>query len=51
MPRKPILIRRILKEVDAKIDHPNQFKRFMQKVSKSPEMLLDPACDAVGKNR
>jgi MerR family transcriptional regulator, copper efflux regulator len=34
-------------EVDEKIDHLNQFKRFMQRVSKNPEMLLDPACDAM----
>jgi DNA-binding transcriptional MerR regulator len=40
-------IQQKIKEVDAKIDHLNQFKRFMQKVSKDPEMLLDPACDAM----
>jgi DNA-binding transcriptional MerR regulator len=34
-------------EVDHKIAHLNQFKRFMQRVSKNPTMLLDPACDAM----
>jgi DNA-binding transcriptional MerR regulator len=32
-------IQQKIKEVDAKIDHLNQFKRFRQKVSKDPEML------------
>jgi hypothetical protein len=36
-----------IEEVEVKIDHLNQFKRFMQRVSKKPEMLLDPACDAM----
>jgi DNA-binding transcriptional MerR regulator len=40
-------IQQKVKEVDAKIDHLNQFKRFMQRVSKDPAMLLDPACDAM----
>jgi MerR family transcriptional regulator, copper efflux regulator len=40
-------IQQKVKEVDAKIDHLNQFKLFMQRVSKDPAMLLDPACDAM----
>jgi DNA-binding transcriptional MerR regulator len=40
-------IKEKIEEVDHKIDHLNQFKRFMQRVSKKPEMLLDPACDAM----
>jgi DNA-binding transcriptional MerR regulator len=40
-------IKQKVAEVDAKIEHLNQFKRFMQRVSKTPEMLLDPACDAM----
>jgi DNA-binding transcriptional MerR regulator len=34
-------------EVDARIVHLQQFKRFMQQVAKKPEILLDPACDAM----
>jgi MerR family transcriptional regulator, copper efflux regulator len=34
-------------EVDSRIAHLQQFKRFMQQVSKKPEILLDPACDAM----
>jgi DNA-binding transcriptional MerR regulator len=34
-------------EVDLKIIHLNQFKRFMQQVAKKPETLLDPNCDAM----
>jgi MerR family transcriptional regulator, copper efflux regulator len=40
-------IQQKIAEVDAKIDHLSQFKRFMQRVSKDPAMLLDPACDAM----
>jgi DNA-binding transcriptional MerR regulator len=40
-------IQQKIEEVDSKIDHLNQFKRFMQRVSKDPAMLLDPACDAM----
>jgi DNA-binding transcriptional MerR regulator len=50
-PFSSVAIRRAIKlkisEVDEKIEHLNQFKRFMQRVSKEPEMLLDPACDAM----
>jgi MerR family transcriptional regulator, copper efflux regulator len=34
-------------EVDARIAHLQHFKRFMQQVAKKPEILLDPACDAM----
>jgi MerR family transcriptional regulator, copper efflux regulator len=34
-------------EVELKIIHLNQFKKFMQQVAKKPEMLLDPDCDAM----
>ena len=34
-------------EVDARIAHLAQFKRFMRQVAKKPEILLDPACDAM----
>jgi MerR family transcriptional regulator, Zn(II)-responsive regulator of zntA len=34
-------------EVDARIIHLQQFKRFMSQVAKKPEILLDPACDAM----
>jgi DNA-binding transcriptional MerR regulator len=34
-------------EVDARIVHLQHFKRFMQQVAKKPEILLDPACDAM----
>jgi DNA-binding transcriptional MerR regulator len=50
-PFSSVAIRRAIKqkiaEVDEKIEHLSQFKRFMQRVSKEPEMLLDPACDAM----
>jgi MerR family transcriptional regulator, copper efflux regulator len=36
-----------IKEVDDRITHLQQFKRFMQQVAKNPEILLDPACDAM----
>jgi MerR family transcriptional regulator, copper efflux regulator len=34
-------------EVDVRIAHLQHFKRFMQQVAKKPEVLLDPACDAM----
>lgn len=43
--RKALQIK--IQEVDEKIHHLAQFKRFMQRVSKKPEMLLDPDCDAM----
>jgi DNA-binding transcriptional MerR regulator len=43
--RKALQIK--IQEVDKKIHHLAQFKRFMQRVSKKPEMLLDPDCDAM----
>jgi MerR family transcriptional regulator, copper efflux regulator len=36
-----------INEVDDRIVHLQQFKRFMQQVAKKPEILLDPACDAM----
>jgi DNA-binding transcriptional MerR regulator len=43
--RKAIKLK--IDEIDEKIEHLNQFKRFLQKVSLKPEMLMDPACDAM----
>jgi DNA-binding transcriptional MerR regulator len=43
--RKALQIK--IQEVDEKVHHLAQFKRFMQRVSKKPEMLLDPDCDAM----
>jgi MerR family transcriptional regulator, copper efflux regulator len=36
-----------IQQVDEKIHHLTQFKRFMERVAKKPEMLLDPNCDAM----
>jgi MerR family transcriptional regulator, copper efflux regulator len=47
----PAAVRTALKvkiqAVDEKVEHLNQFKKFMQQVAKKPEMLLDPNCDAM----
>jgi MerR family transcriptional regulator, copper efflux regulator len=40
-------IKQKIEEIDEKVDHLIQFKRFMQRVAKDPKMLLDPDCDAM----